>query len=312
MRLFSWLHHRMTGRAYTRRIVARKPTPRFRPQLEALDGRCLPSTLTVTNNLDSGPGSLRADIAAAKNNDTIVFAPSLNGQTITLTSGELVINKNLKIQGPGASQLAISGNYQLWAGVPTGVRVFEVDAVTATIAGLTIRDGNAPTNGAPTYGGGGGILNWGGNLTVKDCTLSNNHGSEGGAIANLGSLTVSGCTLSANTAYDGGGIYNEYLSNATVTDSTISSNSGRVTPQGSWGPYGHGGGIYNGGWITLSGATVTNNTCDLGGGIYEDTYASLSIQHKSNVSGNYYADLYLAFGASPVKISADSYVGGGW
>src|SRR5207244_1690279 len=184
MQLFTGLHKWMTGRAHTRCGPARKPTPRFRPQLEVLEGRDVPSTLTVMNNLDSGPGSLRADIAAAHNKDTIVFAPSLDGQTITLTSGELVINKNLTIQGPGASQLAISGNYQLWAGVPTGVRVFEVDAVTATIAGLTIRDGNAPTNGAPTYGGGGGILNWGGNLTVKDCTLSNNHGSEGGAIAN--------------------------------------------------------------------------------------------------------------------------------
>jgi len=33
---------------------------RFRPRLEALEGRWLLSTLSVTNNLDSGPGSLRA------------------------------------------------------------------------------------------------------------------------------------------------------------------------------------------------------------------------------------------------------------
>ena len=39
------------------------------------------------NNADSGAGSLRATIAAADNGDTINFASSLSGQTITLTSG---------------------------------------------------------------------------------------------------------------------------------------------------------------------------------------------------------------------------------
>jgi hypothetical protein len=53
----------------------------FRPTLEALEDRWVPSTLTVRNTLDSGAGSLRADIAAAHNDDTIVFAPSLDGQT---------------------------------------------------------------------------------------------------------------------------------------------------------------------------------------------------------------------------------------
>ena len=43
MQLFSWLHKWMTGRPYTRPTPARKPTPRFRPQLEVLEGRDLPS-----------------------------------------------------------------------------------------------------------------------------------------------------------------------------------------------------------------------------------------------------------------------------
>src|SRR5947209_3927714 len=71
--------------------------PAFRPTLEALEDRWVPSTLTVLNNLDSGAGSLRADIAAAHNGDTIVFAPSLAGQTITLASGELFIKHSLTI-----------------------------------------------------------------------------------------------------------------------------------------------------------------------------------------------------------------------
>src|SRR5262245_54361620 len=83
---------------------------RFVPRLEILEDRSLPSTLTVLNTLDSGAGSLRDVIGHAKSGDMIVFAPSLDGQTITLTSDELAITKSLHIEGPGASLLTISGN----------------------------------------------------------------------------------------------------------------------------------------------------------------------------------------------------------
>src|SRR5947209_7816585 len=63
--------------------------------LELLEGRTLPSTLTVLNNADNGDGSLRALLASAGSGDAIRFDPSLAGQTITLTSGELVLNKSL-------------------------------------------------------------------------------------------------------------------------------------------------------------------------------------------------------------------------
>src|SRR6266404_1827545 len=65
-------------------------------------------TLTVTTTNDSGPGSLRQAIADAQDGDTIQFDPSLNGRTITLTSGELVINKNITIAGPGGDLLTVS------------------------------------------------------------------------------------------------------------------------------------------------------------------------------------------------------------
>ena len=87
----------------------RNPGPQgrsFVPRLELLEDRTLPSTLTVLNNADSGDGSLRAAIIAAQTGDQIVFEQSLQGQTITLTSGELAIAKSLDIEGPGADQLA--------------------------------------------------------------------------------------------------------------------------------------------------------------------------------------------------------------
>jgi hypothetical protein len=118
--------------------------------LELLEDRTVLSTLTVLNALDSGSGSLRATIKAASSGDTIQFDSSLSGQTITLTSGELVISKSLDIEGLGPDKLAISGN--------NASRVFDVSQnqtpVTVTIARLTIENGL--DSGAAT---GGGILN---------------------------------------------------------------------------------------------------------------------------------------------------------
>ena len=127
-----------------RRTTHRDPVLRrrgFRPRLEGLEDRTLLSTVTVTNNDDSGPGSLRAAIAAASSGETINFAPSLRGQTITLTSGELDITQGLDIEGLGADQLSVSGN--------NSSRVFEVAAgLNVTISGLTVTDGYALDQGA--------------------------------------------------------------------------------------------------------------------------------------------------------------------
>jgi hypothetical protein len=70
------------------------------------------------------------------------------------------------------------------------------------------------------------------------------------------------------------------------------------------GSEGDGGAIYNGGAMILSASTVTGNTpYDFGGGIFEDTYASLNIQDKSVVFDNAGGDIFLAWGAGPVKVS---------
>src|SRR6266850_8443864 len=64
------------------------------------------ATITVTNTNDSGPGSLRQALAVAHDGDSITFAVS---GTITLTSGQLGVSKNVTISGPGADQLSIVG-----------------------------------------------------------------------------------------------------------------------------------------------------------------------------------------------------------
>src|SRR5438552_4057169 len=151
---------------FFRRNRSKRPTggrPSFVPRLELLEGRDVPSTLTVLNNLDSGAGSLRYAIGHAHDGDTIRFDSSLNGRTITLSSDELAIKKSLDIEGPGASLLAVSGNDTF--------RVFDVvsEGLTVRIAGLTITHGRTVGNN-----GGAGVQNIGSALTLTNDGLSSN------------------------------------------------------------------------------------------------------------------------------------------
>jgi len=247
-------------------------------------GNALPATIiVVTNTNDSGPGSLRNALAVANDGDTI-DATGVSG-TIVLTSGELQINHNVTINGPGAGNLAVNGNGTF--------RVFKNETSDAIISGFTI------TNGLTADGGGGGILNLGG-LTLSDSVVSNcatssgNSSPGGGAISTFAvgyrtTLTVSNCTISGNSADYGGAIGsvalsfdNDASSVVTVSNSTLSNNSatccGGAIYNSATGPHsiaslgianstfsgnsatGNGGGIYNNGEIArlVLGGTILN------------------------------------------------------
>jgi hypothetical protein len=221
----------------------RRPARGLAPRIVPLEERALLSTLTVTNDADSGTGSLRAAIAAVNSGDTIKFAPSAFG-TITLTSGSLVVpNIDLSIDGPGANKLTISGNdtytvFELGV-VPYGTQT----PSSMTISGLTIANGNASTN---DIGGSGGGIAEAVNLTLADSVLENNQAptGSGGAISNA--FPDSGLSLTAvhdlfvdNTAGSasvfffqgrGGAIDAENGSTVSVTSSTFINNQS-IAPQ---------------------------------------------------------------------------------
>ena len=92
------------------------------------------ATVTVTNTNDSGAGSLRQAVTdAAATGDTINFNLTYPA-TITLTSAEITLDKDLTISGPGAKSLTISGN--------NARRIFTVSAgKNVTITGLSFKDG---------------------------------------------------------------------------------------------------------------------------------------------------------------------------
>jgi hypothetical protein len=230
MSFSTWLRNRTSKRPADHPAASRRAAW-FRPQLESLDDRLVPSTLIVTNNLGFGTGSLRDEINSAQSGDTIIFASNLSGQIIQLASNnpygsspiELLVTKNLTIQGPIAG-LTIDAN--------NVARAFEIaSGAHVTISGLTIADGNGKTGAydpSPTWYYGGGILNEG-TLTLNGCVVNGNIAGAsgigwGGGVANFGTMTMSGCWVTGNTAGNaGGGVYNTGA--LTVTGSTVVGNT---------------------------------------------------------------------------------------
>ena len=95
----------------------------------------------VTNTNDSGPGSLRQEVADDGAGDQpVIFAPGLDGQTITLTSGPIPIKNSLVIEGPGSNDLTISGG--------GSSQILVVDSGNVSISGLTFTDGLGSQGGA--------------------------------------------------------------------------------------------------------------------------------------------------------------------
>jgi hypothetical protein len=264
------------------------------------------ATLVVTTTADSGTGSLRAAIAAAADGNTIQFDAALNGQNIGLTGGELAIDKNITISGPGPNLLAVSR-----VSSASQFRIFTImPGRTVTIAGLTISGGVA--------GGGGGIGNAGATLTIDNCIVWGNFGDGGsGGIGSSGTLTIVDSVVSFNRAGftsgnpigSGGGITSSgtliiirsTISNntavihcggiigdgtVTIIDSTISDNrSGSDTLPGT----GLGGGLCSGGTVEIRGSTISGNTASgedsgAGGGIINAGQLTIS---NSTISGNF-------------------------
>src|SRR5262249_55540987 len=140
-------------------------------QVETLEARTLLSSTYVVDSLsDTGTGSgLTGDIRyciaqadlSANAGSTITFDTALNGSTITLSKGQLVISDAMTITGPGAGSLTINGN--------NSSRLFDVaSGGSLTLENVTLSGGLAQGTGAA---------------------------AEGGAIFSSGTLALSGITV---------------------------------------------------------------------------------------------------------------------
>ncbi|RFC54728.1 T9SS type A sorting domain-containing protein [Brumimicrobium aurantiacum] len=245
------------------------------------------NVLTVTNNNDSGSGSLRAQIAAANTGDTIAFDNSIQGQAILLTSGEISFSKRIMIQGNGVNNTILDGGQNS--------RIFNISGIDSVIINnLTIQNGSATSDG-------GAILCENVEKVYLNSILFENNSSaqSGGAISTFSfafpiRLYVDNCTFANNTATaDGGGIH---ISNPNqnvytyIKNSTMTGNSG-----------GTGGAIRSNsntsGWtsnVIVENSTIVNNTSSTdGGGIYSSgTNSNVEIRSSilvSNGTSNIYS-----------------------
>ncbi len=266
---------------------------RFRPFLESLERREVPAQFTVTAITDNGStGELRAAVQGVDNStdqtNSIIFAPSLQGATITLTQGELSLAKPVTIDG-GTNNVTISGG--------KNSRIFEVVSGTDTIQNLTF------TKGTVVNGNGGALLvDNGASVTLFNDTFSSNFVSlnmnlganggaigddgtliqktssaNGGAIEDDGTLGIASCTFTNNSAAGNGGAVNSNgvdQTNSvllTVLSSTFTSNQAILQGSGSGGAI-----AVNNTLTAVSQSTFTSNSSSLGGGAILSNISDLS------------------------------------
>ena len=225
-----------------------------------------PSTV-VTTELDVVDDtdnliSLREAIFYAEEGDTVTFDSStfdssltpLDGWTITLDSGEILVDKGISIDASDIGGVTIDGN--------NSSRIFTVtggtESAPVSFIALNLTGGNADKGGG-IYSTAGVVLN------LTDCAVYGNTASlrGGGICKNSGSLTLVNCSITDNTATNaGGGIYKDSgtltLINCTVAENTTTK---------------AGGGIYHyGGETEIYNTIVAQNSTDITQYMKQDEY----------------------------------------
>ncbi|MBU6958529.1 DUF4347 domain-containing protein [Pseudomonas sp. CVAP len=275
------------------------------------------ATLTVTNNGDSGVGSLRQALSDAVVGDTVTFSTTM---TVNLNS-QLTVTKNVTLEGDlnhdGIADVTLNGQYK--------TRVVQVaSGVTATFDGLIIKQGLVAGNGAAagTDGSaamGGGIYN-AGNLTLKNVTVTSNAASGGGGgggvtspyvggavggggggggalggqagghggTSGFGTGVYGGTSGSANTGGNGGGYNPNYMGGRGGSSSGGAGGVGAANYSS-----GGAGGTANNGTISIGGGGGGSGWDKPGragssaaGGIYNASSGTLTVIGTSVISGN--------------------------
>jgi hypothetical protein len=211
-----------------------------------------PPTFEVTNANSSGQGSLAAAINNVNLGDTtpaapavITFASKLTG-AINLTEQLPAIRESVDIRGPGVHKLRINASgisatmteplitaYYGGALTVSGLSIVNAvvtssNSIVAAVGGGRGTEINLSSDSFlnDAGNGNGAVFNSHGNLSVRNCTFSNDRSSSvAGALGvAYGTLTVDDSTFTGNRAEQIGGAVSVLHGSAHIEDSTFTHN----------------------------------------------------------------------------------------
>jgi hypothetical protein len=268
------------------------------------------ATWIVTNCDDNGPGSLRDVVDHfAVDGDTIDMT-ALTCGSITLTTGSIITASNLTIEGPGTTDLIISGDDNFRAFVHLGSGAFTLrnlsiwhgytrstgsdDALGGGIASLgTVQIENVSVKYCQSAAAGTGFARGGGifasNVAASSSMIKYNDArandgySTGGGVFASGAASFDYTTISGNQAFAnvawrsaGGGVLSFY--GGALRQSTVSSNEAG----------GAGGVAFVGGHTAISQSTVSGNSATysfIGAGAHVQGAFPVLVEN-STITGN--------------------------
>lgn len=188
------------------------------------------TTFNVTNNDDSGPGSLRQaliDAAADSNIPHTINLSAIAGQTISTTSrldfstgpqnmDLSIVGSNVTVAGDGSagifafysdenvdldvtiSDLTVTGGDSV---IPGGGILFESDSKYGANS-LSLESVTITGNSSDEFGG--GVAVYGADLLISDSTITNNEAAVGGGIMHTGEWAIiSGSSIDNNSSTGG-------------------------------------------------------------------------------------------------------------
>jgi len=255
----------------------------------------------VTNNSNSGAGSLRQALADVGSGGTITFNLTAGNEVITI-SAEMAVSKAMTIDGANSAGSGTPVTIQVTTPGSSSFRVFSVNAGggIVTMQNMTLKGGNLGVlvGGAIFVAGttlnlnsltitgsvghqAGGVYVYSCTCNMTNCILSNcstnNTGTEshGGFTYALGAtVTLTSCTITGNSSNAGGAFFNGAGGgNLTITNCTFSNNTGTA-----------GGAIYNEGTTKIYNSTINSNTSSYDGGAIM-SYGALYLV-SSTLAGN--------------------------
>jgi len=265
------------------RKARRHRRPAFRPRLEVLEDRALPSAYSAAN-----VSALIADITTANTAggaNTITLTPTPSPYVLTAINNTTTGANGLPVIAANDNLTIVGNGDTIERSARAFFRLFDVaSGGSLTLENLTLQGGRV-----------GGV---GGSAGPNPAGPSNNaiYVAEGGAIYNQGTLVLSGVTVQRNvaegaafygTTAGGGGIFS-YGGSVTLEGGTIVRNNAAYGVPGPYGGNAYGGGLCAvGGTVTVTNATLDNNTASAGLGTNElESFGGVAYGGGVYVSGS--------------------------